>query len=235
MPSAGRKFLLAGRGGLNLTHSEPLEPFLNRYGATVPLLRAAIAAFPPGRVRAWCEELGQPTFVGSSGRVFPRALKTSPLLRAWLRRLDRLGVTFMPRHRWTGWDGDALTFETPQGRVAVTADVTVLALGGASWPQLGSDGGWVPILTRGRHRGDAVAAGELRLHGRLVGAVSRAFPGPSAQAHRAVVRRPAGARRSRHHGGGHRGRGGLRAVGAAARGDRGAAARPCCTSTCGRT
>jgi uncharacterized flavoprotein (TIGR03862 family) len=85
--------------------------------------------------------------VGSSGRVFPRALKTSPLLRAWLRRLDRLGVTFMPRHRWTGWDGDALTFETPQGRVAVKADVTVLALGGASWPQLGSDGGWVAIMT----------------------------------------------------------------------------------------
>jgi uncharacterized flavoprotein (TIGR03862 family) len=147
MPSAGRKFLLAGRGGLNLTHSEPLDTFLNRYGAAPPLLRTAIAAFPPGRLRAWCEELGQPTFVGSSGRVFPRALKTSPLLRAWLRRLDRLGVTFMPRHRWTGWDGDALTFETPQGRVAVKADVTVLALGGASWPQLGSDGGWVAIMT----------------------------------------------------------------------------------------
>ena len=144
MPSAGRKFLLAGRGGLNLTHSEPLEIFLKRYGETA--LRAAVAAFPPGRARAWCEELGQPTFVGSSGRVFPRALKTSPLLRAWLRRLDRLGVTFVPRHRWTGWDGDALTFETPQGRVDVTADITVLALGGASWPQLGSDGGWVPIL-----------------------------------------------------------------------------------------
>jgi uncharacterized flavoprotein (TIGR03862 family) len=145
MPSPGRKFLLAGRGGLNLTHSEPLEIFLKRYDET--LLRTAIAAFPPGRVRAWCEELGQPTFVGSSGRVFPRALKTSPLLRAWLRRLDRLGVTFMSRHRWTGWDGDALTFETPQGRVDVTADVTVLALGGASWPQLGSDGGWVSILS----------------------------------------------------------------------------------------
>jgi uncharacterized flavoprotein (TIGR03862 family) len=145
MPSAGRKFLLAGRGGLNLTHSEPLEIFLKRYGE--PLLRGAIAAFPPGRARAWCEELGQATFVGSSGRVFPRTLKTSPLLRAWLRRLAQMGVAFMPRHRWTGWDGDALTFETPQGRVAVTADVTVLALGGASWPQLGSDGGWVSILS----------------------------------------------------------------------------------------
>jgi len=144
MPSAGRKFLLAGRGGLNLTHSEPLEIFLKRYDET--LLRNAVAAFPPGRVRAWCEELGQPTFVGSSGRVFPRALKTSPLLRAWLRRLAQIGVTFRPRHRWTGWDGDALIFETPQGRVDVTADVTILALGGASWPQLGSDGGWGPIL-----------------------------------------------------------------------------------------
>ena len=92
MPSPGRKFLLAGRGGLNLTHSEPLEPFLNRYGPTVPLLRTAIAAFPPGRLRTWCEELGQPTFIGSSGRVFPKVLKTSPLLRAWLRRLDGLGV-----------------------------------------------------------------------------------------------------------------------------------------------
>jgi uncharacterized flavoprotein (TIGR03862 family) len=146
MPSAGRKFLLAGRGGLNLTHSEPLEAFLNRYHAA-PLLRTAIAAFPPGRVRAWCEELGQPTFVGSSGRVFPRSLKTSPLLRAWLRRLDRMGVAFMSRHLWTGWDGNALTFETPQGRVAVAADAVVLALGGASWPQLGSDGGWVSTMT----------------------------------------------------------------------------------------
>ncbi len=146
MPSAGRKFLLAGRGGLNLTHSEPLEAFLNRYGTAAPLLRTAIAAFPPGRLRAWCEELGQPTFVGSSGRVFPRTLKTSPLLRAWLRRLDQMGVTFTPRHRWTGWDGDALTFGTPQGRVAVTADVTILALGGANWPHLGSDGGWATTL-----------------------------------------------------------------------------------------
>ena len=147
MPSAGRKFLLAGRGGLNLTHSEPLEPFLNRYGTAVPLLRTAIAAFPPGRLRAWCEELGQPTFVGSSGRVFPKALKTSPLLRAWLHRLDRLGVTFKPRHRWMGFDGDRLRFETPQGSLPVGADVAVLALGGGSWPQFGSDGGWAEFMT----------------------------------------------------------------------------------------
>jgi uncharacterized flavoprotein (TIGR03862 family) len=149
MPSAGRKFLLAGRGGLNLTHSEDLERLLNRYGAAMPRLRAAIAAFPPAAVRAWCEALGQTTFVGSSGRVFPQAFKTSPLLRAWLRRLDASGVAFKPRHLWTGWDHDgALIFEGPAGPVTVRADATVLALGGASWPRLGSDGGWVDIVAQ---------------------------------------------------------------------------------------
>jgi uncharacterized flavoprotein (TIGR03862 family) len=149
MPSAGRKFLLAGRGGLNLTHSEALERLLERYGAARPRLRAAIEAFPPSAVRAWCEGLGQPTFVGSSGRVFPQAFKTSPLLRAWLRRLSAAGVAFRPRHLWTGWDDHgALIFEAPPGRLAVHADATVLALGGASWPRLGSDGGWVDALTR---------------------------------------------------------------------------------------
>ena len=106
MPAAGRKFLLAGRGGLNLTHSEPLETFLGRYGTAMPRLRDAIEAFPPDKLRAWCEELGQETFVGSSGRVFPRSLKASPLLRAWIRRLDAAGVVFKPRHRWTGWTHD---------------------------------------------------------------------------------------------------------------------------------
>src|SRR5918996_3819511 len=106
MPAAGRKFLLAGRGGLNLTHSEPLAAFLARYGAATPHLRDAIAAFPPAKLRAWCEELGQETFVGSSGRVFPKAFKASPLLRAWLRRLDAAGVKFAFRHRWSGWDAD---------------------------------------------------------------------------------------------------------------------------------
>ncbi len=148
MPSAGRKFLLAGRGGLNLTHSEPLERLLDRYGAASPRLRAAIEALSPVALRAWCEGLGQPTFVGSSGRVFPAALKTSPLLRAWLRQLAALGVDFKPRHRWTGWDDGALIFDTPDGRVAVTPEATVLALGGASWPHLGSDGGWVDPMTR---------------------------------------------------------------------------------------
>jgi uncharacterized flavoprotein (TIGR03862 family) len=151
MPSVARKFLLAGRGGLNLTHSENMERFLSRYGEAAPRLRAAIEAFPPAAVRAWCESLGQATFVGSSGRVFPQSFKTSPLLRAWLRRLDAAGVRFELRHRWLGWDerGHAL-FETPDGLVTVQADTLVLALGGASWPRLGSDGAWVDILAKAR-------------------------------------------------------------------------------------
>jgi uncharacterized flavoprotein (TIGR03862 family) len=146
MSSAGRKFLLAGRGGLNLTHSEEFSAFLARYGEAAPHLRAAIGAFPPAVLRAWAEELGQKTFVGSSGRVFPEAMKTSPLLRAWLRRLGELGVMFKLRHRWEGWEDGKLMFATPEGKAAISADAAVLALGGASWPQLGSDGGWVRIL-----------------------------------------------------------------------------------------
>ncbi|AMN44852.1 NAD(P)/FAD-dependent oxidoreductase [Rhodoplanes sp. Z2-YC6860] len=148
MPSAGRKFLMAGRGGLNLTHSESLPDFLKRYGDAAPRLRAAIEAFPPDAVRAWCERLGQETFVGTSGRVFPKVLKASPLLRAWLRRLAGAGVEFRFRHRWFGWDENgALLFETPDGRAGVKPDATILGLGGASWPRLGSDGGWVDALT----------------------------------------------------------------------------------------
>jgi uncharacterized flavoprotein (TIGR03862 family) len=147
MARPGRKFLLAGRGGLNLTHSEDLEKLLARYGAAEAWLRPAIEAFPPSALRAWCEALGQETFVGSSGRVFPRAMKTSPLLRAWLRRLDAAGVAFHPRHRWTGWGAEgALTFQAADGPVTAKADATVLALGGASWPQLGSTGAWAGIL-----------------------------------------------------------------------------------------
>ena len=147
MPSAGRKFLMAGRGGLNLTHSEPLPAFLARYGEAVPKLAAAITALPPDTLRDWSEALGQPTFVGSSGRVFPEAFKASPLLRAWLRRLDSVGVQFAMRHRWTGWADDGrLSFATPEGARVVEARATVLALGGASWPRLGSDGGWVDVL-----------------------------------------------------------------------------------------
>jgi uncharacterized flavoprotein (TIGR03862 family) len=149
MPSAGRKFLLAGRGGLNLTHSEDLERLLGRYGAATDSLRAAIAAFPPAALRAWSEALGQPTFVGSSGRVFPKAFKASPLLRAWLRRLGAAGVDLALRHHWVGWDEHGgLRLDGPQGNVTVDADATVLALGGASWPRLGSDGGWVAPLAR---------------------------------------------------------------------------------------
>jgi uncharacterized flavoprotein (TIGR03862 family) len=147
MPSAGRKFLMAGRGGLNLTHSEALPEFLKRYGAAAPLLESAITAFPPDVLRQWSEALGQSTFVGSSGRVFPKAFKASPLLRAWLRRLDSMGVQFALRHRWTGWDENGrLVFETANGQRAVDASATVLALGGASWPRLGSDGAWVETL-----------------------------------------------------------------------------------------
>jgi uncharacterized flavoprotein (TIGR03862 family) len=147
MPSAGRKFLMAGRGGLNLTHGEPLSAFLMRYGAAKPHLAAAIEAFSPDTLRAWSGTLGQPTFVGSSGRVFPQAFKASPLLRAWLRRLDGLGVQLALRHRWIGWDNEGrLLFGTPDGERDVDARATVLALGGASWPRLGSDGAWVEAL-----------------------------------------------------------------------------------------
>ncbi|MGE0022743.1 MAG: NAD(P)/FAD-dependent oxidoreductase [Hyphomicrobium sp.] len=151
MPRVARKLLLAGRGGLNLTHGEPLDQFLSRYREAAPRLAAAIEAFPPEALRAWCEGLGEATFVGTSGRVFPRAMKTSPLLRAWLARLARLGVEIRLGHRWTGWDeGGALLFETEAGRVRVEAACTVLALGGASWPRLGSDAGWVaPLAAKG--------------------------------------------------------------------------------------
>jgi uncharacterized flavoprotein (TIGR03862 family) len=147
MPSPGRKFLMAGRGGLNLTHSEDLPQFLGRYREAEPHLRHAIEAFPPRLLRDFSAELGEETFIGSSGRVFPKAMKASPLLRAWLRRLDSLGVQMALRHRWKGWDANgALLFATPEGEQRVAADATVLALGGASWPKLGSDGGWVELL-----------------------------------------------------------------------------------------
>jgi uncharacterized flavoprotein (TIGR03862 family) len=147
MPSAGRKFLMAGRGGLNLTHSEALPQFLARYREATPRLEAAIQAFPPEALRQWSQALGQPTFTGSSGRVFPKAFKASPLLRAWLRRLDASGVQFALRHRWTGWDESGhLLFQTSDGPRIIDAGATVLALGGASWPRLGSDGAWVERL-----------------------------------------------------------------------------------------
>lgn len=147
MPTVGRKFLLAGKGGLNLTHAEPLEHFLGRYHPRVAEMESALRAFDPEALRAWVHGLGVDTFVGSSGRVFPREMKAAPLLRAWLRRLRLLGVRFHMRHRWTGWTEEgALAFSTPEGEKAVRADAVVMALGGGSWARLGSDGAWVPRL-----------------------------------------------------------------------------------------
>lgn len=151
MPSVGRKFLLAGKGGLNLTHSEPLESFLDRFGARRPAFEPMLRAFGPAELRAWAQRLGVTTFVGSSGRVFPTDLKAAPLLRAWLHRLRAAGVTFHMRHRWCGWGDDAareapMRFDTPHGEIEFAADAVVLALGGASWARLGSDGAWWPLL-----------------------------------------------------------------------------------------
>jgi hypothetical protein len=144
MPSVGRKLLMTGRGGLNLTHAEPLPVFLSRYGAARAWLEPIISGFPPDAVIAWCNGLGQPTFIGSSARVFPVAMKASPLLRAWLRRLGELGVRLQARHRWTGWHADgALRFD---GDRSDRPNVTVLACGGASWPRLGSDAAWTENL-----------------------------------------------------------------------------------------
>ena len=147
MPSVGRKFLLAGKGGLNLTHSESFEPFVSRYGAAATHLQPMLTAFGAQHLRDWAQGLGVETFVGSSGRVFPKDLKAAPLLRAWLHRLRTAGVQFFMRHRWLGWgDGGALRFATLQGEVQVQADAVVLALGGGSWARLGSDGAWVSLL-----------------------------------------------------------------------------------------
>jgi uncharacterized flavoprotein (TIGR03862 family) len=144
MPSVGRKLLMAGRGGLNITHSEPADRFPARYGGAAHWMGARLAGFPPRALIDWCEALGQPTFVGSSGRVFPRAMKASPLLRAWLRRLEGMGVRFVTRAHWTGWDDSgALSFADGATH---SADAVVLALGGASWPRLGGDGGWTALL-----------------------------------------------------------------------------------------
>lgn len=147
MGSVGRKFLLAGKGGLNLTHGEAPERFVARYGARQAEVARWLAAFDAPALRAWAAELGVETFVGSSGRVFPRDLKAAPLLRRWVRRVREAGVDFHVQHRWLGWQPDgALRFATPQGERMFHADATILALGGASWPQLGSDGGWVAPL-----------------------------------------------------------------------------------------
>jgi hypothetical protein len=146
MPSVGRKFLLAGKGGMNITHSEPLPAFRARYGEREAEVARWLADFDPQAVRDWIHGLGIDTFVGSSGRVFPLEMKAAPLLRAWLHRLREAGVRLHQRHRWLGWQDSRLRMATPDGEVLVEADATVLALGGASWARLGSDGAWVPLL-----------------------------------------------------------------------------------------
>ena len=166
MPSVGRKFLMAGKGGMNITHSEPLEAFLGRYGARREQIAALLDMFGPDALRAWLHKLGVETFVGSSGRVFPTDMKAAPMLRAWLHRLRESGVRFHMRHKWVGWDasngaGDegtrntergnspqqTLLFMTPTGEQQVRADAVIFALGGGSWPRLGSDAAWVPLMT----------------------------------------------------------------------------------------
>jgi len=149
MPSVARKFLLAGHGGLNLTHSEGRDRLLTRYGSSASLLAPMLATFGPPELRDWCAGLGEPTFVGSSGRVFPRSFRATPLVRAWLARLTDLGVRIETRRRWTGWseDHERLLFTGADGGTsAVACDAAIFALGGASWPRLGSDGGWVELF-----------------------------------------------------------------------------------------
>ncbi len=149
MPSVGRKFLMAGKGGMNITHSEPMEPFLSRYGARRAQVKPLLDAFGPEALREWVHDLDIATFVGTSGRVFPTDMKAAPLLRAWLHRLREAGVHFHMRHRWCGWDKNgSLRFSTPQGEHTAKADAVVLALGGGSWARLGSDGAWVPLLAQ---------------------------------------------------------------------------------------
>ncbi len=147
MPSPGRKFLMAGKGGMNITHAEPLPEFIGRYGSRQAVIEPLLKRFGPQQLREWIHELGIETFVGTSGRVFPTEMKAAPLLRAWLHRLRQRGAHLHVRHRWLGWAEDgALRFATPEGEKLVAADATILALGGGSWAKLGSDGAWVPLL-----------------------------------------------------------------------------------------
>lgn len=146
MPSVGRKFLMAGKGGMNITHSEPLADFVGRYGARAGVVAPWLSVFGPTALRDWIHGLGIDTFIGTSGRVFPTEMKAAPLLRAWLHRLRGQGVHIHVRHRWLGWRDGQLRFATPAGELAVAADAVLLALGGGSWAKLGSDGAWVPVL-----------------------------------------------------------------------------------------
>lgn len=146
MPSVGRKFLMAGKGGMNITHSEPLADFVGRYGARAGVVAPWLSVFGPTALRDWIHGLGIDTFIGTSGRVFPTEMKAAPLLRAWLHRLRGQGVHIHVRHRWLGWRDGQLRFATPAGEQVVAADAVLLALGGGSWAKLGSDGAWVPVL-----------------------------------------------------------------------------------------
>lgn len=157
MPTVARKFLLAGKSGLNLTHSEDYPLFRGRFGASGERLQAALDGFTPQALRHWADGLGAETFVGSSGRVFPRAMKGSPLLRAWLRRLEARGVRILTRHRWLSFDGAGHRVATPAGDIRVNPEASLFAFGGGSWPRLGSDGGWVDTFT-----GDGIAISRLR-------------------------------------------------------------------------
>ncbi len=153
MPTVARKFLMAGKSGLNITHAEGYDDFVTRFGTAQSRLQSALDDFTPDMLRDWALSLGQETFTGTSGRVFPVAMKASPLLRAWLSRLDAQGVDIKTRHRWAGFEGDALLFQTPSGEVIAKHDTSLLALGGASWPKLGSNAAWVPWL---RQKGIAI-------------------------------------------------------------------------------
>ena len=147
MPSAARKFLMAGKSGLNISHAEAPDDFVRRYEAPDKRLNEIVSAFGAEEIRRWMDDLGEPSFVGTSGRIFPSAMKASPLLRKWLRRLSEAGATLEARHRWMGWTaGGQLAFRAPEGEVEITADATILALGGKSWSRLGSDGEWTDIL-----------------------------------------------------------------------------------------
>ncbi len=204
MPSVARKFLMAGRGGLNLTHSEPLPDFLARYAHAGPdRIRPAVSAYPPDAVVAWAHGLGEETFEGSSGRVFPKCFKASPLLRAWLRRLDALGVEFKTRHSWLGWDDDGQPIiEDASGtRVAITPHATLLALGGASWPRLGSDGSWVGPFAESNipvtplspsNCGVLVSWSEIfrtRCEGQVLKRIAASFAGRSVRGEAVITRR----------------------------------------------
>jgi len=151
MPSVGRKFLMAGKGGMNISHAEPYDKFLSRYGVRRTYIEPMIDEFTPQALRDWIQSLGIETFIGSSGRIFPTDMKAAPLLRAWLHRLRVAGVNFHMRHRWLGWVEDentALNFATPEGEHKIKVDAVVLALGGGSWPQLGSTGAWVSLFAQ---------------------------------------------------------------------------------------